>query len=680
MAGNDISLKDLRASIREAGYSWRVRRVPKGEHHALGNNPTEPHHIAQTVATAERVLRARIRTGPASPHLAAEEALKSTVPQASLSLPSVMDWRTRGVIGPVTDQRACGSCVSFATVGLTAAMAAIELGARDLDLSEADQHFCSSHGASCGGWNNADALGQIRSRGVVTEGALPYMSAFDDPPKSSPSDPDVWIAHCRSVSNRAYHAYKITDYSGWTSSMLGLPFDARKWYLANIGPLVCGFTVYTDFDLYAGGVYHHTMGTVRGGHAVLVIGYSDVEGCWICRNSWGTGFAGPARSDGTGAGFFKIAYGTAGINNEPFYGCHGVLAPATLPLVSGVSRSTDKLDVFAAGTNHAIYTAAWEPGFTGWHGWWGIQSGVSAPGTPIFAVSRSADHLDAFAVGTDFGIYTAAWQPGDTHWRGWWRLANGSAAPGTAVHGVSRRADHLDVFAVGTDHHIYTAAWQPGDKAWRGWWPVQGGVAAPNTSVFGVSRSKDKLDIFSVGTNRGVYTAAWQPGDSHWRGWWRIGTLTVAPNTSVYAVSRSADHLDIFAVGEDHKIYTAAWQPGFTSWHGWWQIAGGVAAPNTSVYGVSRSTDHLDVFAVGTDHGIYTAAWQPGWSAWHGWWQIAGGFAAAGTSVFGVSRSTDHLDVFAVGTDFGIYTAAWQPGWTGWHGWYRIAGGVAEGG
>jgi C1A family cysteine protease len=74
-----------------------------------------------------------------------------------------------------------------------------------------------------------------------------------------------------------------------------------------------------------GGVYRHTMGGVDGGHAVLVIGYSDTEQCWICRNSWGTNWGGAARADGTGAGFFKIGYGECNIDNEPFYGCHGVI-------------------------------------------------------------------------------------------------------------------------------------------------------------------------------------------------------------------------------------------------------------------------------------------------------------------------------------------------------------------
>ena len=186
---------------------------------------------------------------------------------------------------------------------------------------------------------------------------------------------------------------------------------------------------------------------------MLVVGYSDVDNCWICRNSWGQGFGGAAKPEGVGAGFFKIGYGECDIDGEPFYGARGVIAPSD-------SR---------------------------WGGWWAVAGGVAAPGTSVFGVSRSADKLDIFCVGTDHGTDTAAWQPGFTGWHGWWRVQGGVAAANSSVTAVSRSADKLDIFAVGTDYHVYTAAWEAGDTSWRGWWPVQGGVAAPGTSVFGVS-------------------------------------------------------------------------------------------------------------------------------------------------------------------------------------------------
>lgn len=37
-----------------------------------------------------------------------------------------------------------------------------------------------------------------------------------------------------------------------------------------------------------------------------------------------------------------------------------------------VSRSRNKLDVFIVGLDKRVWTAAWEPGFDAWQGWWPI--------------------------------------------------------------------------------------------------------------------------------------------------------------------------------------------------------------------------------------------------------------------------------------------------------------------
>jgi C1A family cysteine protease len=39
-----------------------------------------------------------------------------------------------------------------------------------------------------------------------------------------------------------------------------------------------------------------------------VVGYDDGQGCWIAKNSWGTGFG--------ESGFFRIAYGQVGFDAE----------------------------------------------------------------------------------------------------------------------------------------------------------------------------------------------------------------------------------------------------------------------------------------------------------------------------------------------------------------------------
>jgi hypothetical protein len=331
----------LRAQIQERGFDWRVGDVSPNEIRGLGFEPNDPakDRLALDLGTTLlNNIRAAAEAHAAGAQLG-DQALAGTLALRNVQINRAdlyshinlklgwFDWRNYpGVIGPVQDQRWCGSCVSFATTGLAGAQAGIELGIANLHLSEADQHFCSSHGANCGGWNNHDALDQIRTRGVVPDAVFPYMSAFDNPPQADPAFPDgLWKAHCHATLLRYYQAYRITNFTAHTGT-------DRQAYLRTVGPMVCGFTVYEDFDYYTGGVYHHVSGNVRGGHAVLVVGYSDFEQAWICRNSWGDGFGGPAHADGTGAGFFKIGYGECNIDSSPFYGCIGVIPPPTIDL------------------------------------------------------------------------------------------------------------------------------------------------------------------------------------------------------------------------------------------------------------------------------------------------------------------------------------------------------------
>jgi hypothetical protein len=92
--------------------------------------------------------------------------------------------------------------------------------------------------------------------------------------------------------------------------------------------------------------------------------------------------------------------------------------------VNAVSRSNDKLDIFVTDINGIIMTAAWEPTFTDWwHGWWELKGGRALPGAPVTAVSRSTDKLDVFAIGLDGRVWTAAWEPSFTDWwHGWWPI------------------------------------------------------------------------------------------------------------------------------------------------------------------------------------------------------------------------------------------------------------------
>ena len=217
-----------------------------------------------------------------------------------------IDWRANNGnhISPVKDQGSCGSCVSFCTVSTVESMASIELGQK-LDLSEADLHFCSDHGANCQGWWPHEAYNALITRGAPDEDCFPYSSAFTS---GYPS--------CIIGKNRDARAVRITE-----STTINTMVERKNW-LTNVGPVSAVIHVYEDFYSYGSGIYKHVTGEDQGLHCIEVIGYSDAEKCWICKNSWGTQWG--------DNGFFKIGYGEAGIDTEfPFWTARGVKIPAT---------------------------------------------------------------------------------------------------------------------------------------------------------------------------------------------------------------------------------------------------------------------------------------------------------------------------------------------------------------
>ena len=214
----------------------------------------------------------------------------------SAGAPSVYDLRNvngQNFITNIRDQGFCGSCVAFGTVA-TAEGTSRRLANNpnlNIDLSEAQLFYCYGHndGRNCdNGWWPDNALNHFRNDGLVDEGCYPY-TAGDQNCSNLCSN---WTTRLTKISN--WHSMtSVTEMKNWISTK---------------GPLVACFTVYDDFYSYTTGIYSHVRGNVVGGHCVSIIGYSDTEQYWICKNSWGTIFG--------ENGFFRIAYGQCGIDAE----------------------------------------------------------------------------------------------------------------------------------------------------------------------------------------------------------------------------------------------------------------------------------------------------------------------------------------------------------------------------
>jgi len=125
------------------------------------------------------------------------------------------------------------------------------------------------------------AFSTLTTLGTCTEDTWPYdLSQIFVRPS--------WRSYTEAFPNRTSAFYRI-EFIDW--QMLR---DMVKMALAAQHPVVFGMTVDDNY------VNHSGSGPVAmpvknrpspGGHAQTIVGYDDNLGCWIVRNSWGTGWA-----------------------------------------------------------------------------------------------------------------------------------------------------------------------------------------------------------------------------------------------------------------------------------------------------------------------------------------------------------------------------------------------------
>lgn len=202
--------------------------------------------------------------------------VKSEIVEAGI--PEGYEWNDFGMVSPVKNQGACGSCWTFSTVGAMESHWNILGKGKNLTFSEQQLVDCAgdfdNHG--CNGGLPSHAFEYIKHiGGLESDVTYPYQA------KTNPCvhRPEISVAYCR------HGSYNITQ--GDENEL------AERLY--NAGPVSIAFQVITGFKNYAGGVYSvNNCGTSTKdvNHAVLATGYGVEKGVkfWNIKNSWGAGW------------------------------------------------------------------------------------------------------------------------------------------------------------------------------------------------------------------------------------------------------------------------------------------------------------------------------------------------------------------------------------------------------
>jgi C1A family cysteine protease len=196
----------------------------------------------------------------------------------SASVPASVDWRTKGAVTPVKNQKSCGSCWSFSTTGALEGIYAIKRGNlvsfSEQQLVDCDYIRAGGTSLGCNGGDMQSAMEWIgKNNGLCTEQAYPYVSG--DTQTNGPCQKTCSIVSGSDVST--------------TVSVSANSDSAMMTALAQQPVSVAIEADQSSFQLYKSGVFTGSCGTNLD-HGVLLVGYGTMNGLdyYILKNSWGS--------------------------------------------------------------------------------------------------------------------------------------------------------------------------------------------------------------------------------------------------------------------------------------------------------------------------------------------------------------------------------------------------------
>jgi C1A family cysteine protease len=209
---------------------------------------------------------------------------------------------------PVEDQESLGSCTAQAGVGLIEYLERRAFG-RHLEASRLFLYKVTRNLLEWTGDTGAflrTTMGAMVLFGVPPERYWPYViSSFDDEP------PQFCYAFAQNFQANKY--YRLDPPGTSASELLN---RVRRFIVAGY-PAMFGFTVYSSMPGPGDGKgeipYPEPGDSVRGGHAIVAVGYDDGKkidgriGALLIRNSWGTDWG------ESGYGWLPYAYVESGL-------------------------------------------------------------------------------------------------------------------------------------------------------------------------------------------------------------------------------------------------------------------------------------------------------------------------------------------------------------------------------
>lgn len=219
---------------------------------------------------------------------------ETDIEEAPNSAMSAFNWVDVGKVTPVKHQGRCGSCWAFTSMAVVEANYLIR-NKKSVDLSEQNIIDCAKgrrnrKAGSCNGGWYGKVFDHLRVKGALKETRRPYK------------------AQDKMCLNITSNKYKVRTW-GYVKRNAGIPSVVEmKKALCKYGPIAAAVKVTRAFQAYKGGVFNEHV-SVSGprdvNHAITIVGWDDLKGAYLVKNSWGTRWG--------EKGYFWIEYGSNNI-------------------------------------------------------------------------------------------------------------------------------------------------------------------------------------------------------------------------------------------------------------------------------------------------------------------------------------------------------------------------------
>ena len=180
--------------------------------------------------------------------------------------PERVDWREKGAVTPVKNQKSCGSCWAFSTVGTTESAYFIHSGEL-IDLAEQQLVDCAKEpkyqANGCGGGWPWSVMDYVSDNGLCKQEDYPYHA----------KDEECKETQCKvAVQSKGKVQLPQGDEESLANAVALTPVSI----VLDAGA----------FHLYKGGIITECTESIN--HAVLAVGYGEENGIkyWLIKNSW----------------------------------------------------------------------------------------------------------------------------------------------------------------------------------------------------------------------------------------------------------------------------------------------------------------------------------------------------------------------------------------------------------